>query len=149
MVCLISRLSSGVLSRLLLWMGLCHQHSYYQNHSWYVPFGPSMIEQPNSGFETFFCRKVNNSGYHILSLFWLKNRRKITMDDGLPVGSPKIFPPSVCTWFLKIWVWKIKFDELDFCLFQTWILQAPQAVKIQFIKLEFQTWFFKQSSADW
>ena len=43
MVCLISRLSSGVLSRLLLWMGLCYQHSYYQKHSWYVPCGPSMI----------------------------------------------------------------------------------------------------------
>ena len=31
-------------------------------------------------------------------------------------------PILICTWVLKNRVWKIKLDELDFCLFQTGIL---------------------------
>ena len=48
-------------------------------------------------------------------------------------------------------VWKIKLDELDFGLFQTWIFRGSQAVKIEFEinqKSSSSNWIFQKSSAD-
>ena len=39
--------------------------------------------------------------------------------------SIEVCPLLMCPWFLKYWDWKLEFDNLDFCLFQTWFL-LPQ-----------------------
>ena len=70
--------------------------------------------------------------------------------------SNKSFFLSICTWFLKNQVWKIKFDELDFLTSLNWIFTASVACKIQvwnrpkiqFIKLDFSNSIFQKSSAD-
>ena len=43
-----------------------------------------------------------------------------------------INPLSICTWFFKTSIPRNWFLNLFFCRFQTWFLQATQAVKIKF-----------------
>ena len=143
MVCFISRLSWGVLSRLLLWMGLCHQHSYYQKHSWYVPCGPSMIEQPNPGFETFFCRKVNKF------LTW----KSTETHHGWWVASG--FQAGLSPYLSALDFWKIKFDELDFLSISNLNFGGYTGSKNPFqrrqkssLSLKFSNSIFQKSNAD-
>ena len=57
----------------------------------------------------------------------------------------------ISIWFLNIWVWKIQFDKLDFFSslnfnFEGYMVSKNLVwtrPKIQFIKLDFQIWFFK------